>query len=102
MLAPARFHPGQQRRLHRIATVQTRRQVRDRDADLDGRPIARAGDVHEPKLGLYHDIVAGALAVGARLPVARHAGVNQARVQLAERVVVELIFGQRAGNKVLD
>lgn len=47
VLAPPRARPRQQRREHRVARVQARRQVRDRYAYFDRRAVALARDVHE-------------------------------------------------------
>ena len=102
MLPPARALAGQQRGHDRITAVQPCSHVRDRDADLDGRPVARARQVHEPELGLDHDVVPRTLPVGARLAVAGDRGVDQAGVERGEGGVVELVLGQRAGHEVLD
>lgn len=101
VLPLARLLPREQRRHHGVARVQSRGQVRDRDADLDGRPVARARDVHEPELSLDHDVVAGALAVGSGLAVAGDGGVDELRVELAEGGVVERVLGEGAGDEVL-
>ncbi len=85
-----------------IGAVEAGGEVGDGDADLDGLAAARARQVHEAELGLDHDVVAGARGAGARLAVARHRGVHEARVQGVQRGVVELVLGQRAGDEVLD
>lgn len=39
--------------------------VRDGDSDLDWRPAALAGDVHQSSLGLDDDVVPRVLSIGA-------------------------------------
>lgn len=69
VLAPIRLLSGEERGHDRIARVQSRCEVGDRHADLDGRPVAFAGDVHEAHFRFDHNVVARARAVGARLAV---------------------------------
>lgn len=57
--------------------------------------------MRQPELRLHHDVEAWPVAVRARLAVARDAGVDEARVELVERGVVEGVFGKRAGEVVL-
>lgn len=101
MLPPPRPSPRKQRRHDAVTRIQPRREIRHRDAYLDRFPVAAAGDVHQPELGLDHDVVARAVRVGPRLAVARDGGVDEARVDGAEGVVVHFILFEGAGEVVL-
>lgn len=102
VLTPARLLPGEQRRHDAVAGVQARRQVRDGDADLDGRPVPRARNVHQAELGLNHNVIAGPVGVGTRLSVPRDAGIDERRIDLGGRGVVQFVLFERAGEVVLD
>lgn len=56
--------------------------------------------MRQPELRLHHDVEARPVAVRARLAVARDAGVDEARVEPAERGVVEGVFGECAREVV--
>src|SRR6267378_3760565 len=71
------------------------------------RPAARrivglAGDAHHPAHALDHEVVAGTLAVRARLPEARDRAVNEARVDFRDVVVGEAVAREIAELVVLD
>ena len=57
-----------------------------------GGPVPRASDVHEPHLGLNHDIVARTLPTRPCLAVASDGGIDEARVQGAEGGIVQTIL----------
>ena len=101
VLPPPRPCPRQQSGQDAVARVQARRQVRDRDADLDRRPVTVARNVHKPELGLDHDIVASAIGVGPCLAVSRDGGIDQPRVNLPQRLVIHAVLAQRAGEVIL-
>ena len=52
-------------------------EVRDRDANLDWRPIGLAGDRHQPSHSLRHQIESTLRAIRPRLPVTGNRRVNQ-------------------------
>jgi hypothetical protein len=75
--------------------------VDNRDADAH-RPLAGlAGDRHQAAHALNDLIDAGALAVRAFLAEGRDAGVHQARIDLLQRLVVELEAGLDVGTEIL-
>jgi hypothetical protein len=102
VLAPARLCAAQQRGHDAIAGIETCSQIRDGDANLDRRPVTLTGDVHQAKLGFDHDIVASTIRVRARLTISGDGGVYQAGVYFAQRLVVQRVLLQRAGQVVLD
>ncbi len=81
--------------------VQACRHVDDGKADLHRRPFDRAGDAHDPALGLDDEIVAGAVTVGPGLAVTRDRTVDQTRVPRAQGLIPDSPFVHRAGVKVL-
>lgn len=70
VLSPSRFRPAQKRSHDAVRRVQAGREIRHGDADLNGRAVAAARDVHQAEFGLDHDIVPCALGVRTRLAVA--------------------------------
>ncbi len=79
-----------QRREHGLGGVVARGEVGDRDPDPDRPAVGLAGDRHHPALGLDHEVVGRAVAVGPPLAVAGDVGINQPRVALGQRGVVEV------------
>lgn len=102
MLSAARHAARNKRRHDGITRPQTCGHVCHRDAHLYRRAIGLARDVHQPELGLNHDVVAGAGGVRACLPIARDGGVDQSRVGGGERGVVQPVSRQCAREVVLD
>ncbi len=101
VLAPPCPGPGKQCRHNAVTRVQARRQIRHGNTHLDRRTVPRAGNMHEPELGLDHDVVPGAVGVGPRLTVPGDGRVDQSRVDAAEGFVVHAILLQGAREVVL-
>jgi len=85
-----------------VASVQPRGQISDSDADLDGRTVPAARDVHQTKLGLHHYVVPRPLGVRARLAIARDRSIDQPWVNLVYRIKVQLVLFERSRDVVLD
>jgi hypothetical protein len=102
VLTPAGPEATQQCCLDRVCCVQAGREIGHGDTDLDRRSVTLAGDVHQTKLGLDHDVVARSLAVRPRLSVSGDRSVDDAGVDLLERYVVQVVFGERSGQVVFD
>ena len=101
VLAAARLGPQEQSSHDAVAGVQASGEVRDCDADLGWRRIPVARNVHQPELGLDHDVVARSLLVRSRLPISRDGRVHEARVDPLHRLVVQSILLQRPGEVIL-
>ena len=102
MLPSPRPHPRKERHHIRIARVQPRCQIRNRDSDFDRLAIPAARNVHESHFRLDHDVVAGLVAVGPRLAIARDAGVDEGGIQRGEGGVVEGVLCEGVGEVVFD
>ncbi len=79
--------------------------VRDRHADLARMAavgVGEAGDRHEARLGLEHEVVAGAVGPGPGRAVAADAEVDERRVDLGQGRVVEAEPVEPADAEVLD
>lgn len=100
VLTLAGLAAAQERRHDAVAGVQAGREIGHGDADLDWGPVAGAGDVHETKFGLDHDVVAGTVGVGPGLTVAGDGGVDEAGVDFAQRFVIHAVLFQGAGQVV--
>src|SRR2546427_794434 len=102
LLAAARPGPREQRERHAVGRRHARDEVGDRGPDLHGRPVGEPGDVHDPRLGLHDEVVAGAVRLRPRLAEARDRAVDEPRVEPGERPVAkpELLHGP--GPKVLE
>ncbi|MNZ89686.1 hypothetical protein D3C78_1086210 [compost metagenome] len=106
MLAEAGLLAVRQRAEHRGARVQAGEDVGQRHADLH-RPGAllaggAPGQAHQPAEALDHEVVAGALGVGAVLAEAGDRAVDQPRVDLFQTGVVEAVGGQAADLEILQ
>ncbi|MNE47022.1 hypothetical protein D3C80_1413980 [compost metagenome] len=106
VLAEAGLLAVRQRAEHRGARVQAGEDVGQRHADLH-RPGAllafgAPGQAHQPAQALDHEVVAGALGVGAVLAEAGDRAVDQPRIDLAQAGVVEAVGGQAADLEVLQ
>ena len=76
--------------------------VGDRNADPH-RPLAGLpGDRHQPAHALRDLIEAGPLGVGSALAETGNAGIDDARVELRERLVVDAQPFLHAGAEILD
>ncbi len=58
--------------------------------------------MHEPHLRFHHDVVACSFPIGPCLPVAGDAGVDEAGIESADRLVVHAIFLKGVGEVILD
>ena len=88
-LALARHLALQQRDEDAHRAEDAGRQIGDRDADAH-RPLSRqAGDRHQPAHALRDLVEAGAVAIRPALPEARDAGIDEARVERLQRLVVD-------------
>lgn len=94
--------PLDQSRHDGIRRIQTSRQIRHGDTDLDGRPMSGTRNVHQTHLGLDHDVVPSLLAVGTRLSVSGNAGVDDTRIKPGHCRIVEIVSLQGIGDEVLD
>ena len=72
------------------------------DADAHRALARQASDRHQPAEALGDLIVTGAIAIGAALAEARDAGVDDPRVDRAERLVVDAEAVLDVGPEVLD
>ena len=78
------------------------RQIGDRNADAH-RPLPRqAGNRHQPAHALRDLVEARAVAIRPALPETGDAGVDQARVDRLQRLVVDAKAGFHVGPVVLD
>src|SRR5918999_260767 len=78
------------------------REVSDGDAALRGGASRLSGDAHHAGHALGDQVVAGTRGIGSGLPEAGDARVDDARVDLFERLVVYAELLGHAGAKVLD
>ncbi len=89
-----------QRGQHADHRVVARHHVEHGDPGPVGRPVRLAGQAHQPRHGLHHQIVARHPRAGPR-PEPADRGVDDAGVGRADGVVVEPVLGQPAGAEVL-
>lgn len=101
MLTPARPAPRQQSGHDTITSIQPRRQICHRNANLYRRPIPTASDVHESHLGLDHDIVSRTCGIGSCLSVAGDGGVDETRIDFRERSIVHAVLCEGSRKVVL-
>lgn len=90
-----------ERREHADGEILRREDVDERDADLHGRAVALAGDVHEAAERLHDEVVAGAARAAGRAE-ARDRGGDDAGVELAHRLVADAEAVERARQEVVD
>jgi hypothetical protein len=102
VLATPRLGPAQQGSHDAVACVQASRQIRDGHADLDGWAVTGAGDVHQAKLGLDHDVVPSANRIWPSLAVARDGRIDERWVDGPEGLVVERVLFERTWEVVFD
>ena len=86
----------------RLGEQQARGQVGDRDADAHRPAAGLAGDRHQPAHALRDLVDAGARRIGAALAEARDGAVDDARIDLRHRLVVDLEPVLHVGAVVLD
>ena len=87
---------------HRLGQQQARGEVGDRDADPHRAAARLAGDRHQPAHALRDLVDAGPCGVGAALAEARDRAVDDARIDLGHRLVVDLQPVLHVGAVVLD
>ncbi len=98
----ARFLALQQGDEDADGAIHPRGQIGDRDADPH-RPLAgQAGDRHEPAHALRDLIEAGTAAIGTVLAEAGDAAIDDARIDRAQRLVVDAEAMLDVGAVVLD
>jgi hypothetical protein len=85
-----------------VGGVQARRQISDCHTHLYGRPISASSNVHQTKLGLDHDVVAGPARVRTSLAIARNTRVDETRADLAQGSVIHIVLGQTARKIILN
>jgi hypothetical protein len=102
MLPPPRPCPREQRCHDAITSIQPRGQIRHSNSHFHGRAVAGPRDVHEPKLGLDHDVVASSIRVRTRLAVTRDGSIYEPRVDAPQRLVVHAVLLQRPREVILD
>ena len=71
------------------------------DADRCRRLVGRAGDVGQPRQRLYHQVLAGAVHVGAIRAKSGRSRIDDARVDGAGRLVAETELVHDAWAKIL-
>ena len=76
--------------------------VGEGDADLLRLAVGRAGDRHQPGHALDDEVVAGARCVRPVLAEAGDRAIDEARVDLAQALVVEAVFLEAAELEILD
>ena len=79
-----------------------RDQVGDGDTDPKRRPFRIARDAHQPAFRLHHGVVSGLGCLRAGLPESGDRCVDQLRLRVLQRRVVEAEPGQRARPEVFD
>ena len=84
------------------ARVQPGHDVEDRDPRAVGRALGVAGQAHQPRDGLDHEVVAGQVASAGSAAEAADRGVDDAGVVGADAVVVEPEPRQAPRLEVLD
>ena len=102
LLALARAGAREKREGHAVSRRHAGDEIGDGVAHLDGGAVGEAGEIHDARLALHDEIVAGARGLGAALAEARDGAVDQARVQLAKGVVAEAQPRHGAGPEVLQ
>ena len=100
VLALAGRVPVMQGGQDRDGRVQARHDVEHRDARPVRRPVRVTGQAHQAGHGLDHEVVAGQVLAPGRAETADR-GVDDGRVDGADRVVVEAELGEPAGLEVL-
>lgn len=102
VLALSSPSPRQKCRHDTIAGVKASCQVGNGYADLNGRSISRACNVHEAELSLDHNIVASAVGVRAGLAVSRNRSIDESGIDLSQTLIVHRILLQCAWEIVFD
>ena len=77
-------------------------EVGDGNADPHRALARRAGDRHQPAHALRDLIEAGPLVIGAVLAEAGDAAIDDARIDLAQALVIDAELGLHVGPEVLD
>ena len=72
------------------------------DADLLRLALGLAGQVHDAAHALDHQVVAGAMRIGAVLPKPGDRAIDEPRIDLSQALVVESVLLQSVDLEVLD
>lgn len=102
MLSPAGLLARKQGGHDTIASVQSSREIRHRNAYFYWGPVSRAGNVHQAEFGFNHNVISSPLRVRTRLAIASDGCINQRRVDLVYRVEIQIVLFQRSWYVVLD
>ena len=78
------------------------REIGDRDADAHRALARQAGDRHQPAHALRDLVEARPLAIGPVLAEARDAGVDEARVERLQALVIDAEPELHVGPVILD
>ncbi len=92
----------EQRRQHGLAGVHAGHQVHHGDTELQRRRARLAVERHEAGLALDHQVVAGALGLGAAGVVAGHGAVDEVGLEGLELLVAQAQLLGAAGLEVVD
>ena len=77
-------------------------EIGDRDAGADRSLSRQAGDRHQPAHALGNLVEAGPIGVGTVLAEPRNAGIDQAWIDLRQRLVIDAEALLYVGTEVLD
>lgn len=102
MLSPASSVPSKQSGHDAVARVQTRRQIRHSHAHFHRRSISGAGDVHQSKFRLDHDIVPSPLRVRTSLSISGDGSVDEPWVNLVDCIEIQLVLLQSPRDIILN
>lgn len=102
VLAPSGLPSAQESRHDGITGVESCGEIRDRYTDLHRRAIPTTRNVHQPKLSFDHDIVTGAIRVGASLTISCDTCIDEPWVNVAQGGVVQPILGKAARQIILN
>ena len=102
MLAPARPCPLCKSRLDPDHAIQPGEDVYPGDAHLLRLALGLAGQVHDPAHPLDQEVVARKGGHRAGLPETRHRGIDQARIDRSNALVIKPELSQAAELEVLD
>ena len=101
-LSLPRYLPFKERGENAERAVEAGPQVGDRDADAHRALSGQAGDRHEAAHALGDLVKAGTFRIWPILPEAGDAAIDEARIDLAQRLVVDLQLVLYVGPVVLD
>ena len=82
--------------------IDTREDIRRRHARTLRLAIGFAGDRHQPAHALNDIVITRAMRIGAVLTETGDRTIDQARIDLAQAVIVHAVFGQTTHLEILD